>query len=190
MHTRGSCACSGRGGASDRARSSQGRSRHMRHAGERGTDDTEQGGAMPKLNLGRGIAAGAVGTAAITMIMLGAPLMGMPAMPIGDMLGSFLHIGSVAGWAMHVVIGLALALVYAGWFAARLPGGPALRGGIYGFGVFLVAQVVVTPMMGGGLFSGGNISIVAGSMLGHLVYGVMVGLIYREPAGVRELAHA
>ena len=108
---------------------------------------------MPKLNLGRGIAAGAVGTAAITMIMLGAPLLGMPRMPIGDMLGSFLHIGSVAGWAMHVVIGLALALVYAGWLAARLPGGPALRGAIYGIGVFLVAQVVVTPMMGGSVFS-------------------------------------
>jgi hypothetical protein len=144
---------------------------------------------MAKLSFGRGLAAGAVGTAAITMIMLGAPLMGMPAMPIGDMLGSFLHIGSVAGWAMHVVIGLALALVYAGWFAARLPGGPALRGAIYGIGVFLVAQVVVTPMMGGGVFSGGNVSMIAGSLAGHLVYGVLVGLIYGEPAGLRELAH-
>ena len=144
---------------------------------------------MAKLSLGRGIAAGAVGTAAITLIMLGAPLMGMPRMAIGDMLGSFLHIGSVAGWAMHVVIGLALALVYAGWFATRLPGGPALRGGIYGFGVFLVAQVVVTPMMGGGVFSGGNISMITGSLAGHLVYGVLVGPIYGEPAGLREFAH-
>ena len=144
---------------------------------------------MPKLNVGRGIAAGAVGTAAITMIMLGAPLLGMARMPIGDMLGSFLHIGSVAGWAMHVVIGLALALVYAGWFATRLPGGPALSGAIYGIGVFLVAQVVVTPMMGGGVFSGGNVSMIAGSLAGHLVYGVLVGLIYGQPAGVRELAH-
>ena len=144
---------------------------------------------MSKLNLGRGIAAGAVGTAAITMIMLGAPLMGMPRMAIGDMLGSFLHIGSMAGWATHVVIGLALALVYAGWFATRLPGGPALRGAIYGFGVFLVAQVMVTPMMGGGVFSGGNLSMIAGSLAGHLVYGVLVGLIYGEPAGLRELAH-
>jgi len=144
---------------------------------------------MPKLSLGRGIAAGAVGTAAITMIMLGAPLMGMPRMAIGDMLGSFLHIGSMAGWATHVVIGLALALVYAGWFATRLPGGPALRGAIYGFGVFLVAQVMVTPMMGGGVVSGGNLSMIAGSLAGHLVYGVLVGLIYGEPAGFRELAH-
>ena len=79
---------------------------------------------MSQVNLGRGIAAGAVGTAAMTMLMLGAPLMGMPKMPIGEMLGTFLHIGSAAGWAMHVVIGLMLALIYAAWFAERLPGGP------------------------------------------------------------------
>jgi hypothetical protein len=124
------------------------------------------------------VAAGAVGTAAITMLMLGAPLMGVPKMPIGEMLGSFLHIGSAAGWAMHVVIGLVLALIYAGWFAERLPGGAALRGALYGFGVFLLAQLVVTPMMGGGVFSGGNVPMIAGSLMGHLVYGALVGLVY------------
>lgn len=143
---------------------------------------------MAKLSLGRGLLAGAVGTAAITMLMLGAPLMGMPKMPIGEMLGSFLHIGSAAGWAMHVVIGLVLALIYAGFFASRLPGGPALRGAIYGFGVFLVAQIVVTPMMGGGVFSGGNMPMIVGSLMGHLVYGALVGLIYREPARLGELS--
>ncbi len=109
---------------------------------------------MSQLRVGRAIAAGAVGTAAITMPMLGAPLMEMPKMPIGEMLGSFFHIGSAAGWAMHVVIGLVLALIYAGWFVQRLRGGPALKGATYGFGVFLLAQLVVRPMMGRGVFSG------------------------------------
>jgi hypothetical protein len=131
---------------------------------------------MAKLNFGRGLFAGVVGTAAITMLMLGAPLMGMPKMPIGEMLGSFLRFGSGAGWAMHVVIGLVLALM--GWFAARLPGGPALRGAVYGTGVFLLAQLAVTPMMGGGVFSGGNVPMLAGSLMGHLVYGALVGLVY------------
>jgi len=133
---------------------------------------------MSQLRIGRAIAAGLVGTAAMTMLMLGAPLMGMPKMAIGEMLGSFLHIGSAAGWAMHVMIGLVLALIYAGWFAARLPGGPALKGAIYGFGVFLLAQLVVSPMMGGGVFSGGNMPMIVGSLLGHLVYGALVGLVY------------
>jgi hypothetical protein len=133
---------------------------------------------MAKLNFQRAVVAGIVGTAAMTMLMLVAPLMGMPRMAIGEMLGSFLHIGSAAGWAMHGVIGLVLAAIYAAWFAARLPGGLALRGAIYGFGVFLVAQLVVTPMMGGGVFSGGQMAVIVGSLMGHLVYGVIVGAVY------------
>ncbi len=145
---------------------------------------------MAKVNPGRGLLAGVVGTAGITMLMLGAPLMGMPRMPIGEMLGTFLHIGSTAGWAMHVVIGLVLALIYAAWFAARLPGGPALRGAIYGFGVFLLAQLVVTPMMGGGVFSGGNMAMIAGSLMGHLVYGALVGAVYGGGAKAGESSRA
>ncbi len=145
---------------------------------------------MSQVNVGRGIVAGAIGTAAITMLMLGAPLMGMPKMPIGDMLGTFLHIGSAAGWAMHVVVGLTLALIYAAWFAARLPGGPAVSGAIYGLGVFLVAQLVVMPMMGGGVFSGGNLPMIMGSLMGHLVYGALVGAIYGGGAREKALSHA
>jgi uncharacterized protein DUF6789 len=145
---------------------------------------------MSQLRVGRAIAAGAVGTAAMTMLMLGAPLMGMPKMLIGEMLGSFLHIGSAAGWAMHVVIGLVLALIYAGWFATRLPGGPVLKGALYGSGVFLVAQLVVTPMMGGGVFSGGNMPMIVGSLMGHLVYGALVGAVYGSGAKAGELSRA
>jgi hypothetical protein len=144
---------------------------------------------MSQVSIGRWLAAGAVGTAAITMLMLGAPLMGMPKMPIGEMLGSFLQIGSAAGWAMHVVIGMVLALIYAAWFAARLPDGPAVSGAIYGVGVFLVAQIVVTPMMGGAVFSGGNLPMIMGSLIGHLVYGALVGAIYGAGARQKELAH-
>lgn len=145
---------------------------------------------MSQLRVGRAITAGAVGTAAMTMLMLGAPLMGMPKMSIGEMLGSFLHIGAAPGWAMHVVIGLVLALIYAGWFASRLPGGPVLKGAIYGSEVFLVAQLVVTPMMGGGVFSGGNMPMIVGSLMGHFVYGALVGAVYGGGAKASELSRA
>jgi uncharacterized membrane protein YagU involved in acid resistance len=91
---------------------------------------------------------------------------------------------------MHVVIGLVLAVIYGAWFAGRLPGGPALKGAIYGFGVFLVAQIVVTPMMGGGVFSGGNMRMIVGSLLGHLVYGALVGAVYGGGAKAGEVARA
>ena len=133
------------------------------------------------VNSRRIIIAGLAGTFVMTLLMLMAPLMGMPKMPIGDMLGQFLHIGPVAWWVMHFVIGIVLAAIYAALFAARLPGSAPLRGALYGAGVFVVAQVAVTPMMGGGVFSGGNMPVLAGSPIGHLVYAGIVAGLYGRP---------
>jgi len=130
------------------------------------------------MNPGRAILAGAAGTAVMTMLMLAAPMMGMPKMPIGEMLGSFLKVGTAIGWAMHGVIGLTLAGVYAAVVVGRLPGPAAGRGAVYGFLVFLMAQVVVMPMMGAGVFSGGNVAMILGSLMGHLMYGGVVGAVY------------
>ena len=127
------------------------------------------------MNVKRILVAGTAGTAAMTMLMLVAPLMGLPKMAIGEMLGGFLGIGTAAGWVTHFLIGLTLAAIYAGVFASRLPGSAVVRGAIYGVGVFLMAQLVVSPMMGGGVFSGGNVLMIAGSLMGHLVYGGLVG---------------
>jgi hypothetical protein len=95
-----------------------------------GADAQQLEETMGTLKLGRAIAAGLIGTAVMTMLMLAARM------------------------------------IYARFFAARLPGPVAARGAVYGFAVFLVAQLVVTPMMGGGVFSGGNISMIMGSLLG------------------------
>lgn len=140
------------------------------------------------MNTRRALLAGIVGTAVMTMLMLIGPLTGMPKMAIGEMLGSFLHIGTAAGWVMHFVIGTVLAVIYAVAVAARLPGPGAARGALYGVGVFFVAQLVVSPMMGGGVFSGGNLLMIGGSLMGHLVYGGIVGAIYGAPA-TRQSVH-
>jgi hypothetical protein len=143
------------------------------------------------MNARRAALAGLAGTALMTMLMLAAPMMGLPPMPIGEMLGSFLHIGSAAGWAMHVVIGLTLAAGYALFAAGRLPGPVAARGMAFGVAVFLMAQLVVMPMMGAGVFSGGNIPMIMGSLMGHLIYGSTVGLVYGgSPARAAVAAQA
>ncbi len=135
------------------------------------------------MNGKRVLLGGVAGTAAMTMLMLAAPLMGMPKMPMGEMLGSFLHVGTAAGWTMHVMIGVILAVIYAAVFAARLWGSAAVRGALFGVAVFFLAQLVVMPMMGGGIFSGGDMLMIAGSLMGHIVYGAIVGAI----SGVREV---
>lgn len=73
--------------------------------------------------------------------------------------------------------------------AHRLPGPPALKGALYGIAPFLLAQIVVMPMMGMPLFSG-SAAMAIGSLIGHLVYGAVVGAIYGPiPAGAGATAN-
>ncbi|MHB1005762.1 MAG: DUF6789 family protein [Chloroflexota bacterium] len=147
----------------------------------------------------RGLIAGFAGTVAMTLLTYVAPLMGFPPMDLPMMLGTMLFAPTVAFWpglAVHFTIGLVLALGYALFFANLLPGRPWLRGALYGFVPWLLAMVVVMPMVGlvhplvragmmpnPGFFLVGMGTVLApiGSLLGHLVYGAVLGLVYGKP---------
>ena len=136
---------------------------------------------MNQHNLGHTIVAGLVGTLAMTIVMLMAPLMEMPPMPIGNMLAGFMHIPAALGWVMHFMIGTILALVYVYLFASRIPGAPIVRGLIYSLLPWFMAQVIVNPMMGAGVFASHTPApalFVMGSLIGHLVYGAVLGAVY------------
>ena len=145
---------------------------------------------MARLNWTRGIVGGLAGTAVMTALMRMAPAMGLPPMNIGAMLGSVMGGSVVLGWMAHFMIGTVLAIVYAALFAARLPGPGFVRGALYGLAPWLVAQLVVMPMMGAGAF-GGSFGAAFGSLMGHLVYGAVLGSIYGTAAsGTLTTAHA
>jgi uncharacterized membrane protein YagU involved in acid resistance len=145
---------------------------------------------MTRSNWTRAVVGGLVGTAVMTGLMLMAPVMGLPPMNIGAMLGSVMGGSVVLGWMAHFVIGTVLAIVYAALFATRLPGPGFVRGALYGLAPWLVAQLVVMPMMGAGVFSG-SFAAAFGSLMGHFVYGAVVGGIYGTSAGVSVAsAHA
>jgi uncharacterized membrane protein YagU involved in acid resistance len=137
------------------------------------------------MNAARAAAAGLVGTAVMTALLLVEPSVGLPKIAIGQILSTSLGLasahlasGPVLGWVIHFVIGMLLALLYAAVFDRRLPG-PALgRGLLYGVLVFVAAQLVFMPLVGGGVFSRGDTELLAGSLLGHLVYGGLTGWIY------------
>jgi len=132
----------------------------------------------------KAIVGGLVATAAMTVLMLMAPMMGMPPMNIGAMLGSMMG-GSVAlGWAAHFMIGAVLAVIYAAALAPLLPGPAPVRGMVYGLLPWLLAQVAVMPMMGAGFFSG-SMMMAGGSLMGHLVYGAVLGALYGDGAEAR-----
>jgi uncharacterized membrane protein YagU involved in acid resistance len=102
-----------------------------------------------------------------------------------EMLAGAMGGSIVLGWIGHLMIGVILAIGYA-IVAHALPGQAWLRGALYGIAPWLLAQLVVIPMMGMPVFSGSAV-MAMGSLIGHLVYGAVVGAIYGAP--VSEPAH-
>ena len=135
-----------------------------------------------RLNYGRTLLAGVAGTAVMTMIgVWGAPMMGLPPMNPATMLASAMGGMLAAGWAAHFMIGVVLAAGYA-LVASRLPGPVAARGALFAIAPWLAAQLIVMPMMGMPLFSG-SVALAMGSLIGHLAYGGVVGVVEgAEPA--------
>jgi hypothetical protein len=129
------------------------------------------------IEIGRAVLAGIIGTAVMTAMGLWvAPLMGMPPMNPADMLAGAMGGSLALGWIGHFMIGTTLAIGYA-LVAPWLAGPPVLRGALYGIAPFLLAQIVVMPMMGMPVFSG-SVGMAMGSLIGHLVYGGVVGGVY------------
>ena len=134
-----------------------------------------------RLNYMRVVGAGLVGTIVMTAIGLWiAPAMGMPRMNPAEMLASKMGGVAILGWLGHLMIGSTLALIYAAFVASRLPGPPAARGAVFALAPWLMAQMVVMPMMGMPLFSG-SMTIATGSLVGHLAFGVVVAGMIGDP---------
>jgi uncharacterized membrane protein YagU involved in acid resistance len=133
------------------------------------------------INWSRAALAGLLGTGVMTAVGLwAAPLMGIPAMNPAVMLAGPMGGSIVLGWVGHLMVGTVLALTYAA-IAPRLPGRPAVRGALYGIAPWLLAQVVVVSLMGMPVFSG-SATVATGSLIGHLVYGAVVGAVYGTEA--------
>ena len=141
--------------------------------------------------LSRAVLGGLAGTAAMTAMMyLVAPMMGLH-MDIAAMLGSMLGGIWSAGMMMHVVNGaLIFPAIYAYAVYDRVPGSPAIKGTVWGVALWLMAQVIVMPMMGAGLFSShmGGLMAAMGSLVGHVLYGSLLGVIAGAPEA--RLMHA
>jgi uncharacterized membrane protein YagU involved in acid resistance len=140
--------------------------------------------------VGRAMVAGFVGTVAITLMMyFVAPMMTGQPMDIAAMLGSMLGGSWIAGMVLHFVNGTVIfPLIYTAVLYHVLPGGPVVKGLIWGAVLWLLAQILVMPMMGGGFFSAnaGGMPAVIGSLMGHLVYGLLLGALAGEPKRIEN----
>ncbi len=137
------------------------------------------------MNIIGAVAAGLIGTAIMTMLMYSAPMMGMPKMDIMGMLGTMVtprkETATGLGLVIHFMMGVIFALIYA--FLWRLGIGSAtwLWGLIFG-AVHGVIAIVMMPMMlrmhpRPPVIASGPMTM-AGQLMGHLVYGLIVALVY------------
>ncbi len=135
------------------------------------------------LNIQKVVIAGFLGTLAMTVLMVIGPMMGMPKMDMGQMLGPMnpiVQMPYAMGWVMHFILGIVLTGIYASVFLNLLPSDGWKRGMIFSLIPFLLKEIMVSPMMGMGLFEGGNMMMIMGGLLGHLVYGAVAGYVYGD----------
>jgi len=148
----------------------------------------------------RAIAAGTIGTGVLTALWLVEPSIGLPRIAVGQILSTFmsvsvahLHVGATGGWIAHFVVGILFALLYAWRLAEHIAGPSVLRGALFGTMLFILAQCVFMPLVGAGFFARGNVELLAGSLIGHLAYGIVTAWIYdlphaRGPSAVARVA--
>jgi uncharacterized membrane protein YagU involved in acid resistance len=138
---------------------------------------------MDSKKLKQALTGGIIATAVMTMLMLVAPMMGMPDMKIGNMMAGFMGIPIWAGWGMHVMIGIIWAMVYVFLVRDRFSLSPAFKGMLFAILPWMLMQLMVMPMMGMGVFSANSteaLKMVMGTLMGHLVYGLVLGISTKQ----------
>ena len=134
-----------------------------------------------KPNLIKSMAGGLAGIVMMTMMMrFVAPMMLGHPMDIASMLANMMGVSWVIGMVAHFMNGAVIfPLAYALVVFRFLPGPPVLRGVLWGVVLWLVAETMVMPMAGSGFFSSeiGGAKAVFAALMGHLVYGALLGFI-------------
>ncbi|MCI0398377.1 MAG: hypothetical protein L0332_24355 [Chloroflexi bacterium] len=146
------------------------------------------------MNILGAVVAGLVGTIVITMVMAIAPKMGLPQMDMVGMLGSMFSRESnrLVGLALHLMMGVIFALIYALLWNAGIGAVNALWGIIFGVVHWLIVGIMMggMPMMHAGVKAGavaapgvymmnnGGLMAFMGGLIGHLVFGLVVALVY------------
>jgi hypothetical protein len=146
------------------------------------------------MNFLAAIIAGLAGTVVMSIIMALAPRMGMPEMDIVGMLSSMFGVppNRMLGWIMHLMMGVVFAILYALlWnLSIGIPG--TSSGALFGAVHWIASGIIMglVPMVHVGVKSGEVISpgvfmmnndgVMAfmGGLIGHIAFGLVVGLVY------------
>jgi hypothetical protein len=145
------------------------------------------------MNVLGAVIAGVVGSAVFSMVLGVAPRMGMPRMDIVGLLGSMFGAPNrLLGWIMHLMMGMIFGLIYTFLWAQGVLAPTWLGGLVFGAVQWLVVGMIMgmMPLMHLGIRRGavkapglwmtntGGMLAFAGGLMGHLVFGIVVALVY------------
>lgn len=122
---------------------------------------------------------GLVGTAVMTIVMMVAPMMGMPKMSPPHMLSMMMGVPIVIGWMMHFMTGVIFAMGYAFIFIdiVKKVNNNILKGVLFGLAAFVFAQImmaVMGMMMPMPPMEGSKMLSMIASIMGHVIFGITV----------------
>ena len=134
-----------------------------------------------KSKIAQSVIAGLVATAVMTGFIFLAPMMGLPKMNPAEMLSGMMGVPLMVGYLMHCMIGIIFTAAYVYLFNPKVRiQSKLLKGSLFGFAVFIFAQVmifIIGKLMPMPMAEDNMMLIMLGSLIGHLVYGIVVALI-------------
>lgn len=133
------------------------------------------------------VISGIVATIAMTLLIVIGGAMGMPKMSPPLMLAGMMHLPVAMGWVMHFMIGIIFAAGYVFFFNKwlRKISSKIVKGAVFGVIAFIIAQIGFAIM--GAVFGDGGMSqpegspvlLMIGSIMGHIVFGIVVALFVK-----------
>ena len=140
------------------------------------------------------VVAGLAGTIVMSIALAMGPQMGMPKMDFVGLLGSLFSPkqNRAVGWILHLLIGVFWAFVYAAVWAAGIGSPDVTIGALFGIVHWLIAGLLiglVSAVHAGAragtvqapgfylLNLGGSMGFFGG-LMGHIIFGLTVGLVY------------
>ena len=134
-----------------------------------------------KSKISQSIIAGLVATAVMTGFIFLAPMMGLPKMNPAEMLSGMMGVPLMVGYLMHCMIGIIFAAAYVYFFNPKVHiESKFLKGIVFGFAVFVFAQImmfIIGKIMPMPMPQDNMMLMMLGSLIGHLVFGIVVALI-------------
>lgn len=135
--------------------------------------------------------AGIIATLIMTGFMLLAPVIGLPHMNAGEILGSMYGGNRVLGWAEHFVAGIIFAFIYAAFINHLLPvENNVARGAIYGVLLCILTNTVFLIISFMGVMSWEQKESMAlmvfGESLACLIYGSVLGMLITQKENIFE----